>query len=254
MKIEKTNDLQDEQLFDGPANHLGRLGTHEEFGPWFHNLHLPGGEQTAPAHPLGDYPASAWAQIRPRLPEDLQGWSVLNLGCNAGYFCLELARLGARVLGYDRDPHCVRQAQWAAELFGMGEQIKFRQMHVYEVARAPEHYDLVLFMGAFHELRYPNLALDIMAERADKMLIFQPFSSIAPFKIDEFSALQTARLESLGFEVERAEESEIYHCRRPNSPWQQRQSPGATELAAAVGPRYRRIERRDTPAPGSMKN
>src|SRR5690554_7382960 len=76
MKIEKTNDLQDEQLFDGPANHLGRLGTHEEFGPWFHNLHLPGGEQTAPAHPLGDYPASAWAQIRPRLPEDLQGWSV----------------------------------------------------------------------------------------------------------------------------------------------------------------------------------
>ena len=23
-------------------------------GPWFHNLHLPGGLQTAPDHPLGD--------------------------------------------------------------------------------------------------------------------------------------------------------------------------------------------------------
>jgi hypothetical protein len=24
-------------------------------GPWFHNLHLPGGEETAPDHPLGDF-------------------------------------------------------------------------------------------------------------------------------------------------------------------------------------------------------
>ena len=26
-------------------------------GPWFHNLHLPDGRQTAPDHPLGDFPA-----------------------------------------------------------------------------------------------------------------------------------------------------------------------------------------------------
>jgi len=24
--------------------------------PWFHNLHLPDGTQTAPDHPLGDFP------------------------------------------------------------------------------------------------------------------------------------------------------------------------------------------------------
>jgi tRNA (mo5U34)-methyltransferase len=29
----------------------------ERLGPWFHNLHLPSGEQTAPDHPLGDFPA-----------------------------------------------------------------------------------------------------------------------------------------------------------------------------------------------------
>ena len=28
-----------------------------ELGPWFHNLHLPDGRQTAPDHPLGDFPA-----------------------------------------------------------------------------------------------------------------------------------------------------------------------------------------------------
>jgi tRNA (mo5U34)-methyltransferase len=25
-------------------------------GPWFHDLHLPDGAQTAPDHPLGDFP------------------------------------------------------------------------------------------------------------------------------------------------------------------------------------------------------
>jgi hypothetical protein len=31
-------------------------------GPWFHNLHLPDGRQTAPDHPLGDFPA--WGVAR----------------------------------------------------------------------------------------------------------------------------------------------------------------------------------------------
>ena len=32
----------------------------EELAPWFHNLHLPDGSQTAPTHPLGDFPAFKW--------------------------------------------------------------------------------------------------------------------------------------------------------------------------------------------------
>lgn len=253
MRIQKTNDSQDKQLFDGPANRPARLQTHHEFGPWFHNLHLPDGEQTAPAHPLGDYPASAWARIRPALPEDLQGWRILNVGCNGGYFALELARLGADVLGCDRDPHCVRQAQWAAEQFGLSERVQFRQMHVYEIARSAARYDLVLFMGAFYELRYPALALDIMAERADKMMIFQPFAAIDPFKNKGTTALQVSSFEELGFEVERPDEEPLYICRRqqPSSPCGQASYlHGAAEIAAAVGPRYRRIDR----APGSIKN
>ena len=35
----------------------------DALSPWFHNLHLPNGVQTAPDHPLGDLPAFKWAPI-----------------------------------------------------------------------------------------------------------------------------------------------------------------------------------------------
>ena len=34
-------------------------------GPWFHNLHLPEGVQTAPNHPLGDFPRFKWQRMVP---------------------------------------------------------------------------------------------------------------------------------------------------------------------------------------------
>ena len=66
-------------------------------GPWFHNLHLPDGTQTAPGHFLGDFPTFKWEQIRDHLPTDLSGWTALDIGCNAGFYSFELARRGATV-------------------------------------------------------------------------------------------------------------------------------------------------------------
>src|SRR5690242_8806459 len=82
--------------------------------PWFHNLEL-GGVETAPDHFLGDYPRMVWRAIAPALPQDLSGKSVLDVGCNAGFFSLELKRRGAaRVLGVDFDPRYLQQARLAA--------------------------------------------------------------------------------------------------------------------------------------------
>src|SRR4051812_58580 len=53
-------------------------------GPWFHNLHLPDGTQTAPDHELGDFPSFKWRNIAAAVPQDLSGWRVLDIGCNAG--------------------------------------------------------------------------------------------------------------------------------------------------------------------------
>src|SRR5687767_3318569 len=133
-------------------------------GPWFHNLHLPDGTQTLPDHFLGgDFPTFKWREIRSAIPKRLDGWRVLDVGCNAGFYSFELAKRGASVVGIDVDDHYLAQARWAAEQLGMSERVEFRQMEVYEIARSRDKFDLVWFMGVFYHLRYPLLALDLLA-------------------------------------------------------------------------------------------
>lgn len=149
----------------------------DALGPWFHNLHLPSGLQTVPNHFLGgDFPTFKWEQIRPHIPEDLNGWRVLDVGCNAGFYSFELAKRGASVLAIDMEPLYLEQARWAAKQFGLQDRVEFRQMQVYDLARTNDQFDLVWFMGVFYHLRYPLLALDILAQRTRRMMMFQTLS------------------------------------------------------------------------------
>jgi len=143
-----------------------------ELGPWFHNLHLPDGSQTAPDHPLGDFPKMKWDVLAPLLPADLHGARVLDIGCNAGFYSLELAHRGAEVIAIDPDVHYLRQARWAAEQWGVADRIDYRELQVYDIQLLGE-FDVVVFMGVFYHLRYPVLALDLVGEAARDLLVFQ---------------------------------------------------------------------------------
>jgi tRNA (mo5U34)-methyltransferase len=142
-------------------------------GPWFHNLHLPDGTQTAPDHPFGDFPQFKWQHVAQAVPEDLQGWTVLDIGCNAGFYTFELARRGAQVLGIDVEPMYVSQARWAARQFGLEQQVDFIEGDVYQLMSSSRRYDLVWFTGVFYHLRYPTLALDLVRRATARLLVFQ---------------------------------------------------------------------------------
>jgi tRNA (mo5U34)-methyltransferase len=142
-------------------------------GPWFHNLHLPDGTQTRPDHPLGDFPRFKWQDVGATLPQDMRGLRALDIGCNAGFYSIELARRGADVLAIDIDEHYLRQARWAAARFGVEDSIRFQRRPVYSLGSVPGTFDLVLFMGVFYHLRHPLLALDIVAEKVGGTLVFQ---------------------------------------------------------------------------------
>lgn len=140
--------------------------------PWFHDLDL-GGVRTAPGHFLDDYPRSVWRAISPALPADLSGKTVLDVGCNAGFFSIEMKRRGAaRVVAMDFDPHYLAQARLAAEVSGVD--IELRELSVYDVASLGERFDVVMFMGVLYHLRHPLLALDLLrAHVAKDLLVFQ---------------------------------------------------------------------------------
>jgi tRNA (mo5U34)-methyltransferase len=145
--------------------------------PWFHNVHLPSGHQTAPDHPLGDFPSTKWRELAPALPEDLTGWRALDVGCNAGFYSFTLAGRGASVLGIDADEHYLAQARWVAEQLELPGRIEFQRRHVYDLARTDERFDLVLFMGVLYHLRHPLLALDLLAGRAERLFVLQTLTA-----------------------------------------------------------------------------
>src|SRR5436190_21565221 len=102
----------------------------EALGPWFHNIDL-GGVMTAPGHFLGDYPAVKWRRFADAIPADLTGLTVLDIGCNAAFYAMEMKRRGAaRVLGLDTGDDYLAQARFAADVNGLD--IEVRKMSVYD--------------------------------------------------------------------------------------------------------------------------
>ena len=224
-----------------------------QLGDWFHNMDLRG-VKTAPNHFLGNYPEVKWRRFEHAIPADLSGRTVLDIGCNAGFYSIEMKRRGAaRVVGVDSDDRYLAQAQLAAEV--TGQEIEFRKMSVYEVEQLGEKFDVVIFMGVLYHLRHPLLALDLLHQHAvGDMLIFQsmqrgsneimpleenyPFSETAIFEDARYPKMHfieqeyandwtnwwvpnracvEAMLRSAGFTIEEHPEQEVYICRAGKS-------------------------------------
>jgi tRNA (mo5U34)-methyltransferase len=227
----------------------------EALGPWFHNLDLLG-VRTAPDHFLGDYPAQKWRSFAAALPEDLSGKAVLDIGCNGGFYAIEMKRRGAaRVVGIDSDEAYLAQARFAANVLDLD--IEYCALSVYDVGRLSERFDIVLFMGVLYHLRHPLLALDLIREHAaGDMLVFQsmqrgsrvvgrfeedyPFTETAVFDEPAYPKLHfiekryagdptnwwvpnracaEAMLRSAGFRIESHPEAEVYVCRVAERPF-----------------------------------
>jgi tRNA (mo5U34)-methyltransferase len=145
----------------------------DELGEWFHNVDLQG-VATAPHHFLGDFPRIKWKHIATAIPQDLSGATVLDIGCNGGFYCIEMKRRGAaRVVGVDVDDRYLNQARFAAETLGLD--IEFAKLSVYDIDQLPGQYDYVFFLGVFYHLRYPLFALDKIVKKVAPAgkLVFQ---------------------------------------------------------------------------------
>jgi tRNA (mo5U34)-methyltransferase len=185
---------------------------------------------------------------------------VLDIGCNAGFYSMEMKRRGAgRVVGIDSDERYLAQARFAAETLGY-DNIEFRELSVYDVAALGERFDVVIFMGVLYHLRHPLLALDLIREHvAGDLLIFQsmqrgsasvlPLEEDYPFEETEIfhesgypklhfvereyahdwtnwwvpnRACAEAMLRASGFAIEVRAEDEVYICRKAEMPYQER--------------------------------
>jgi len=135
---------------------------------WYHRIELPGGVVTP-----------GWAPVNKdayRVPADLSGKTVLDVGAWDGFWTFEALRRGAsRVLAVDDFSDLLgqledRQGGWETfdlcrEALGYDEaRCQRDEMSVYELT--PERvgrFDIVFFFGTLYHLRHPLLALDRLA-------------------------------------------------------------------------------------------
>ena len=148
----------------------------ESLAPWFHCIDLGGGIKTktlSAATETVSHPAETWKKISRCLPVDLTGRSVLDVGCNAGFYAIEAKRRNAqRVLGIDAQRHHVRQALFVREVLGLD--IEYRRMSVYDLSRASVgQFDITLALGLIYHCKHLVLALERLFEVTKDLLILE---------------------------------------------------------------------------------
>ena len=144
--------------------------------PWFHQIDLGQGIKTklqaAATEPV-DHPMGTWRIIQRCLPNDLAGRSVLDVGCNAGFYAIEAKRRNAgRVFGIDSQRLHIRQARFAARVLDLD--IGYQRMSVYDLsAQRNGKFDITLALGLIYHCKHPLLALERLFQVTSDTMILE---------------------------------------------------------------------------------
>lgn len=143
---------------------------------WYQDIDLGNGIHTKSRRVWGeeiDHPRRRWAAIAGAVPQRLDGMSVLDIGCNAGFIALEAKRRGAGyVCGVDLKQDYIDQAKFCADVLGYND-VDFRMLSVYELEKLGRQFDLVFFVGILYHCKYLNTAVEQAAKMASKKIIVE---------------------------------------------------------------------------------
>src|SRR5712691_12455304 len=128
----------------------------QSFPYWYQRIYLGQGMYTMPP---GGFHERVWSHAKAAFPEELRDASVLDVGSNAGYFCLQAKLRGAaRVVGVEMWADYLRQAEYIRKLWNLD--ITYLEMDAHAVGSLQESFDLVLFTGILYHLKNPLQVLE----------------------------------------------------------------------------------------------
>ena len=170
-------------------------------GTWHHHIELAEGITTSPQRATYN-PEDRWNLIRPFIPDDLSGKTVLDLGCNSGYYSMKAKKLGAeRVVAVDAFDNAIRQTKFISKWFDVNLEIVKEDALVYCLT-TEEQFDYIFFLGLFYHQKYGILMFDRLAEMTKSKLYFEsavwgpPIPEFKPkpiYKTEERREMLTSR-------------------------------------------------------------
>jgi len=127
----------------------------EELGketPWFHCVDLGRGINTMEERV--PHLQNLWDRISKYIPNDLSGKSVLDIGCNAGFFSVQCKKKRADyVLGLDLSDGFLKQAEFVRDMLNLD--IEYKKMSVFEVPQLGRKFDIVFCLGVIYHCADP---------------------------------------------------------------------------------------------------
>lgn len=136
---------------------------------WFHCIDLGNGVVT----PGSDGEHSQRKLEIMRLPEDLAGKKVLDVGSCEGFFAFECERRGAtRVVAVDTRPAALERLRLCAD--ALGSKVDAFELGIDDLdARRMGTFDFVICLSVLHHLDHPLLAIEKLAKMTKGTLVLE---------------------------------------------------------------------------------
>ena len=189
----------------------------EKLKPWFHKIDFPehrvSTKQGSDFGEDADHPLPTWRHVRKCFPDDLSGKTVLDIGCNGGFYSFEARKRNAEaVLGVDARNQHVRQARFAQTVLGL-DRMEFRRQSLYELDPLRDgQWDMVLALGLVYHLKHLVAGLESLFRMTRETLVLESavalpgMAAASPFKrglsTETAKVLQPVTMEYGGVEKE----------------------------------------------------
>lgn len=126
----------------------------EELNPWYQTIDFGDGVKSPGVSSCGD---PLWFWIRIYLPKKLKGVRILDLGSNAGIYCIRAALEGAEVVGVEHSEKWMGQAKYVRKYFeGKHDRklnIRYIQSRMEDVKEDLGRFDAVLATAVLYYVR-----------------------------------------------------------------------------------------------------
>ena len=121
------------------------------------------------------------APVAKMLGEDIGASTLLDIGCNCGFFTLEMAHRGVHsATGSDLRQENIDQAEFLKKAFGV-KNANFYVQNIKDMADAGQTFDVVLNLGLMYHLSTPYEVLRTCYEMTERFCVVDTITHKEPF-------------------------------------------------------------------------